>query len=94
MNSQELAATLQERFGGYGPLPHKFKIAVAGCPNSCAKPQENDLGIQGVAQLLKQGGIEGIAHLGSVEGDGGYGVFPLHQDQGWLHVASFAHSLS
>ncbi len=28
-------------------LPHKFKIAVGGCPNSCVKPSLNDVGIVG-----------------------------------------------
>lgn len=28
-------------------LPHKFKIAVGGCPNNCVKPTLNDLGIVG-----------------------------------------------
>lgn len=28
-------------------LPHKFKIAVGGCPNNCAKPDLNDVGIIG-----------------------------------------------
>lgn len=28
-------------------LPHKFKIAVGGCPNSCMKPTTNDLSIVG-----------------------------------------------
>lgn len=28
-------------------LPHKFKIAVGGCPNNCVKPNLNDLGIIG-----------------------------------------------
>lgn len=28
-------------------LPHKFKIAVGGCPNSCVKPDLNDIGIIG-----------------------------------------------
>ncbi len=28
-------------------LPHKFKIAVGGCPNNCAKPSLNDIGIIG-----------------------------------------------
>ena len=28
-------------------LPHKFKIAVGGCPNSCVKPSLNDFGIEG-----------------------------------------------
>ena len=28
-------------------LPHKFKIAVGGCPNNCVKPSLNDIGIIG-----------------------------------------------
>lgn len=28
-------------------LPHKFKIAVGGCPNSCMKPSLNDFGVEG-----------------------------------------------
>ena len=28
-------------------LPHKFKISVGGCPNSCMKPSLNDFGIEG-----------------------------------------------
>ncbi len=28
-------------------LPHKFKIAIGGCPNSCLKPSLNDFGIEG-----------------------------------------------
>ncbi len=31
-------------------LPHKFKIAVGGCPNNCVKPELNDVGI--VGQLI------------------------------------------
>lgn len=36
-------------FEGYSDvkLPHKFKIAVGGCPNNCVKPDLNDLGIIG-----------------------------------------------
>ena len=28
-------------------LPHKFKIGIGGCPNSCVKPALNDFGIEG-----------------------------------------------
>jgi len=28
-------------------LPHKIKISVGGCPNSCIKPSINDIGIEG-----------------------------------------------
>ena len=45
-----LAEKIHERFyvGYHGvTLPHKFKIAVGGCPNNCVKPDLNDLGIIG-----------------------------------------------
>lgn len=46
----DLSEKLHERFyKGYHTvtLPHKFKIAVGGCPNNCVKPDLNDLGIIG-----------------------------------------------
>lgn len=48
-----LSEEIHERFYlGYHTvkLPHKFKIAVGGCPNNCVKPDLNDLGI--VGQLI------------------------------------------
>lgn len=45
-----LSEKLHELFyvGYHGvSLPHKFKIAVGGCPNNCVKPNLNDLGIVG-----------------------------------------------
>lgn len=45
-----LSQKIHERFylGYHGvTLPHKFKIAVGGCPNNCVKPDLNDLGIIG-----------------------------------------------
>jgi len=45
-----LSKEIHERFfNGYASvkLPHKFKIAVGGCPNNCVKPDLNDLGIIG-----------------------------------------------
>ncbi|MCB2286758.1 (4Fe-4S)-binding protein [Clostridium algidicarnis] len=45
-----LSEEIHERFfKGYSnvKLPHKFKIAVGGCPNNCVKPELNDLGIIG-----------------------------------------------
>ena len=50
INTQELAREIHERFYvAYHDvtLPHKFKIAVGGCPNNCVKPDLNDLGIVG-----------------------------------------------
>ena len=48
-----LSEEIHERFYlGYNSvrLPHKFKIAVGGCPNNCVKPDLNDLGI--IGQLI------------------------------------------
>jgi len=45
-----LAKEIHDRFyTGFRELalPHKFKIAVGGCPNNCVKPDLNDLGIIG-----------------------------------------------
>ncbi len=45
-----LSEAIHERFyKGYHEtkLPHKFKIAVGGCPNNCVKPDINDIGIIG-----------------------------------------------
>lgn len=50
LDSFALSQEIHERFYiGYRPvlLPHKFKIAVGGCPNNCVKPDLNDLGIIG-----------------------------------------------
>jgi dissimilatory sulfite reductase (desulfoviridin) alpha/beta subunit len=49
----ELSEEIHRRFfEGYRQvkLPHKFKIAVGGCPNNCVKPDLNDLGIIGQKQ--------------------------------------------
>ena len=49
-DTQELAREIHERFYvAYHDvtLPHKFKIAVGGCPNNCVKPDLNDLGVIG-----------------------------------------------
>lgn len=48
-----LSEEIHERFyNGYSSvkLPHKFKIAVGGCPNNCVKPDLNDIGI--IGQLI------------------------------------------
>lgn len=50
VDTQGLAQEIHKRFyEGYRHvnLPHKFKIAVGGCPNNCVKPDLNDLGVVG-----------------------------------------------
>ena len=50
IDTSGLALKIHERFyEGYHSqvLPHKFKIAVGGCPNNCVKPELNDIGVIG-----------------------------------------------
>ncbi len=50
IDTYALSEKLHEKFykGWHGvTLPHKFKIAVGGCPNNCVKPELNDVGIIG-----------------------------------------------
>ena len=51
INAQEFGRNLDAIYAG-APVPHKFKIAVAGCPNACTKPRENDIGFAGMAEPL------------------------------------------
>ena len=49
-DTQLLAREIHEKYYiGWSnvKLPHKFKIGVGGCPNSCIKPSLNDFGIEG-----------------------------------------------
>ena len=45
INTEQLAKRLDRVAFGKN-VPKKFKVAITGCLNSCAKPQENDLGFQ------------------------------------------------
>lgn len=48
-DTQGICAELYDTFfTGWGnvALPHKFKIGVGGCPNSCMKPTLNDFGVE------------------------------------------------
>ena len=58
-----LSRAIHERFYvGYHTvkLPHKFKIAVGGCPNNCVKPDLNDVGVIGawVPKLIAENCVE------------------------------------
>lgn len=50
IDTYDLSLKIHERFyKNYHSvvLPHKFKIAVGGCPNNCVKPDLNDVGVIG-----------------------------------------------
>ena len=49
-DTQALAKEIHEKYYiGWNDvkLPHKFKIGIGGCPNSCMKPSLNDFGVEG-----------------------------------------------
>lgn len=49
-DTQKMAKEIHEKYYiGWADvkLPHKFKITVGGCPNSCMKPSLNDFGVEG-----------------------------------------------
>ena len=57
-------------------LPHKFKIAVGGCPNNCVKPDLNDVGIIGqripsldaeACKGCKKCGVEKVCPMGAAK---------------------------
>src|SRR4030067_115847 len=47
IDTYEMGGLLDKEFFGED-MPVKIKFAVTGCPNACAKPQENDFGVRGV----------------------------------------------
>lgn len=53
VNCQDLAVEMDKEFFGKDN-PKKFKISLAGCPNSCAKPQENDIGFMGAVEPVME----------------------------------------
>lgn len=49
VETRSVCAAIDSAFAGL-ELPHKLKFGVSGCPNSCLKPQENDIGVMGVVE--------------------------------------------
>ena len=82
LDSYALSEEIHQRFYvGYHDvkLPHKFKIAVGGCPNNCVKPNLNDLGVVGqripqfhkeLCKGCKKCAVEAACPVGASEGGG------------------------
>ncbi len=49
VDSQGFSARIDKEFKGH-LLPHKFKVSVSGCPNSCSNPLRNELGFWGIVE--------------------------------------------
>jgi dissimilatory sulfite reductase (desulfoviridin) alpha/beta subunit len=58
MDTVSLTSKLDMLFVGQ-ELPAKTKIGISSCPNSCAKPQENDIGLQGAVTIKIKNGCVG-----------------------------------
>ncbi|WP_053955451.1 4Fe-4S binding protein [Inediibacterium massiliense] len=79
LDTQNLSRKIHERFylGWYDvALPHKFKICVGGCPNNCAKPDLNDIGIMGqkkpqvdldLCRGCKKCNVESVCRVGAAK---------------------------
>ncbi len=48
-DTENFGISVDEKFFGKD-LPHKIKISITGCPNSCTRPQVNDIGFVAVAE--------------------------------------------
>ena len=60
-------------------LPHKFKMAVGGCPNNCVKPDLNDIGVIGqripnvnsdICRACKKCAVEAACPMGAASVSG------------------------
>lgn len=53
INTFSLARRIEDELGIKcgTDLPHKFKIAISGCPNACTRPQASEIGIHGQVDL-------------------------------------------
>jgi len=50
-------------------LPHKFKINISGCPNTCTRAQQSDIGVHGIVDITSTDKRIGyIVYLGGCGG--------------------------
>ena len=85
IDTYSLSRKIHDRFyEGYHSvrLPHKFKIAVGGCPNNCVKPDLNDLGI--VGQRLISRDLEKCRGCKKCQVQAACPIKAAHVDQGKL----------
>ncbi len=71
VNTFALAQRIEQEFGivcGMD-LPHKFKISISGCPNTCTRPQSSEIGIHGQVNAVDPSSGPGyVVYLGGMGG--------------------------
>lgn len=61
-------------------LPHKFKINISGCPNTCTRAQQSEIGVHGVVDLSSSDRRIGYAiYLGGCGGKTPRPAFKLNK---------------
>lgn len=61
-------------------LPHKFKIAISGCPNGCIRPQTSEIGIHGIVDASQSDKRIGyVLYLGGCGGRAPHSGFKLNR---------------
>jgi len=63
-------------------LPHKFKIAISGCPNGCTRPQVAEIGVHGAIDAVdkKTGYIVYLGGCGGRQPRGGFRLEPVFSE--------------
>ena len=66
INTFSLASRIEKELGLKSglDLPHKFKIAISGCPNACTRPQATEIGVHGqLDSVTKEIGYIAVLHM-------------------------------
>ena len=80
VNTFALADRIENEFGikCAMDLPHKFKISISGCPNTCTRAQASEIGIHGqVDTSLADKPVRYVVYLGGCGGKTPRAAFKL-----------------
>lgn len=89
-DTKSLGLKLDEEYFGRS-VPHKFKMAVTGCPNACAKPQENDLGFMAVAEPVLDEQVAQCISCGLCEQECFSGAIEMVDDKPQIDLSKCIH---
>jgi len=69
-------------------LPHKFKIAISGCPNGCSRPQQSEIGVHGFMQAGEAGYVVYLGGCGGRTPRPGFKLDGVFKDKEVLNIIS------